>query len=326
MPPRPRRSAPLALTHAAALLTLLALLAGCTPSSQMPDRPLTVTPPAAEEEVDDGALFGRVDTSRPFLEVAMVDVGQGDGIVLHGPEGRVIVIDSGKGGAPIVSYLKGRGVQRIDLLVLTHAHADHIGGADDIVRGFEVLRVLDPLVEHDSTMYSKLLAELEQRSIPVMEARLGRRIQMGGGVELEVLGPPQPHLHGTRSDPNANSVVLRLVYGRISILFTGDAEHETEEILMKHAAERPLASTVLKVAHHGSRYASAADFLALVQPQLALISVGEGNTYGHPAPETLERLGKHTPHIYRTDLSGTIRLLTDGKRITLIPERGDALP
>lgn len=320
-----RRLGPSLSQLSVAAAWFLVFVAGCAPSSTMPDRPFEPSRPAAEEE-DTGGLFGRVDTSSPFLEVVMVDVGQGDGMVLHGPEGEVIVLDTGKGGGPIVSYLKSRGVRSVDLMVLTHAHADHIGGADDVVKGFEVKRVVDPLEDHDSTMYAKLMGEVEQRGIPVLEARQGRRIKMGGGVELEMLAPPQPHLSGTRSDPNANSVVLRLTYGSISILFTGDAEHETEEVLLKGAAERPLESTVLKVAHHGSRYASSEEFLAQVKPQLALISVGEGNTYKHPAPETLERLSKHTAHVYRTDLHGTIRLLTDGRRITLIPERGDALP
>lgn len=313
-----------------AVLWMVAVgLAACAgPSSQISDDEILAAKEARPEAetTDDDALFGKVDTAVPHLEVAMVDVGQGDGMVIRGPSGHVIVLDTGKNGDPIVDYLRANGITRVDLLVLTHPHADHIGGADEIIEAVEVQRVLDPLSERASQTYEKLLTSFEARGIPVLEGRRGRRVKLDEGIELLLLAPPNPHIHGTRSDANSNSVVMRLTYGRISILFMGDAEHETEESVMAAAAEMPLGSTILKVAHHGSRYASHEAFLAMVQPKVALISCGKGNTYGHPAPETLERLAKHTPHVFRTDEVGTIRLLTDGKHITISSERGLPVP
>lgn len=310
----------------------LALLGGCAgPSAQLTDdeiRGLKDKEALAHAGTaeDDGEVFGKVDTSRPHLELAMVDVGQGDGMVLRGPSGRVIVIDTGRSGAPIVDYLRSNGISSVDLLVLTHPHTDHIGGADELLEAVEIKRVLDPISEKGSHTYEKLLGEFESREIPVLQGRRGRRIKLDEGVALDVLAPPIPHITGTRSDANSNSVVMRLTWDRVSILFMGDAEHETEQSIMALAEELPLASTVLKVAHHGSRYASDEAFLALVQPKVALISCGKGNLYGHPSPETVERIMKLTPHVFRTDEVGTIRLITDGKHISIMSERGLPVP
>jgi competence protein ComEC len=259
------------------------------------------------------------------LQVVMVDVGQGDGLVVISPNRKVVIIDTGikEGGRAIVAFLGEQGIRTVDLLVLTHPHADHIGGANTVLDSVEVLRVLDPGTAHQSATYQRLFETFNDRGIPVLKARRGRKIKVDEGVEMTILAPFDEPLSGTRSDANANSIVMRLTYGDVSILFTGDSEAETEEGLIEGNSEAPLRSTVLKVAHHGSGYASTQPFLELVTPKAALISCGVGNSYGHPNADTMARLLKFTPYVFRTDEQGTVSLITDGKTLTIAPTRGD---
>ncbi len=164
------------------------------------------------------------------------------------------------------------------------------------------------------------MQELEERQVAVRQATRGRRIDLGGGAMMTLLGPPDPPITGSRSDVNANSVVARLSFGRFTVLFTGDAEAPTEQWLLESGA--PLHATVLKVAHHGSRYASRVGFLNQVGAQVAVISVGAHNEYHHPAPETLEHLARSGAHVYRTDVDGTVTLETDGATLRLRTRRG----
>ena len=154
----------------------------------------------------------------------------------------------------------------------------------------------------------------------VRQATRGRRIDLGGGAVMTLLGPPDPPITGSRSDVNANSVVARLSYRKFAVLFTGDAEAPTEQWLL--AAGAPVQATVLKVAHHGSRYASRVGFLRQVGAQMAVVSVGARNEYHHPAPETLEHLARSGAHVYRTDVDGTVTLETDGATLRLRTTRG----
>ncbi len=148
---------------------------------------------------------------------------------------------------------------------------------------------LDAPVAHAGPDYATLMHELEARGIPARQATRGRRIDLGGGAVITLLGPPEPPISGSRSDVNANSVVARLTFGSVSILFAGDAEAPTETWLLGSGED--LRADVLKVAHHGSRYASGARFLRAVRPRVAVISAGAGNEYGHPAPITLRSPG-----------------------------------
>jgi competence protein ComEC len=266
-----------------------------------------------------GAGAGAVVVDTPLgagaLEVHFIDVGQGDSALVLVPGGQVVLIDAGDtdAGPAVVTELRAAGVKAIDLFVWTHPHADHIGGAMAVLDAFEVRRVLDSGYPHTTATYKALLERVKAKGIAYEVARAGRDLDAGGGAVLHVLGPPEPLLSGTRSDPNANSVVLRLEYGAASVLFAGDAEAETEDKLL--AAGAPLRADVLKVAHHGSRYATGAGLLAKVAPAVAVVSVGAGNSYGHPAPETLDRLTATGARVLRTDLAGTVLLRTDGTTI-----------
>lgn len=269
------------------------------------------------------------------LTVSFLDVGQGDALVIEAPGGRSMVVDTGAfspadtrtgrpgfdaGAAVVVPYLQNRGIRRLDYLVLTHPDLDHAGGGAAILKALPVGRVLKSDHEPTEVMYLQALAEASRRNIPVTAPRAGDRIDLGGGVAVEVLGPPVPRFEGTRSDDNANCLVLRVVYRQIAMLFTCDMEAETEEHLLAGGA--PLRADVLKVAHHGSGYSSTAPFLAAVRPKFAVVSAGNGNAYGHPHKGTIERLTEAGAAIYRTDRQGTITVRTDGFALTVAGSRG----
>lgn len=262
----------------------------------------------------------------PVLEVHFIDVGQGDSALIRTPGGRIVLVDSGpsRGSRKLVDYLEALAVRRIDLTINTHNHADHIGGLVAVMDKIPVTRALVSGVVHPTPTYEKMLTRFEKSGVDVKIARAGRRVKLDEGVELDVIGPEEPLVHGSRSDPNANSVVFRLTYGEIDFLFTGDAEHETEERLL-HRWRRRLSSEVLKVAHHGSRYATSEAFLNAVAPEFAVISSARKNRYGHPAPETIGRLEAHQIKIFQTARDGNVIAATDGTRMrwTLAPKSGD---
>jgi beta-lactamase superfamily II metal-dependent hydrolase len=186
-----------------------------------------------------------------------------------------------------------------------------------VVRDLGTRLFMDATHPHPTPLYDSLMHALDERSIPVRQAERGRRIDLGGGAWATLLSPPIPLITRSRSNVNANSVVVRIDYGKIGILFAGDAEAPTERWLLADGAK--LGAQVLKVAHHGSRYSSTAPFLRAVHPTIAVMSVGTGNDYGHPAPETIARLEKLGAQVLRTDLDGTVTVETDGERITVHP-------
>lgn len=198
------------------------------------------------------------------------------------------------------------------IIVFTHPHADHIGGHRPLIEAFRGTRILEAGFAFGSQVYRSLLRSLvaQRRSLEV--ARRGHRFAVGPRVQVEVLAPEEPLVTRSRSDANANSVVLKVVCGRVAMLLAGDAERETERRLV---AGGNLAAQILKVAHHGSRYASTAEFLAAVRPSIAVISCGRRNRYGHPARSTLDGLARIGAVVHRTDLEGDVIVRTDGERV-----------
>lgn len=262
------------------------------------------------------------------LALHVLDVGQGDALLLlvgTGEGRKAVLFDTGPpaGAEAVLAALRQHGVGSIDLLVLSHAHLDHIGGALRVLDEVPVREVLDSGVPHTTRTYRQLLERFiklrEEGKLTYRLARRGMKIPLGPRTTLEVLAPEEPLISGSRSDVNANSVVVRLVHGKLAFLFPGDAERETEERLLGSGAD--LRAEVLKVPHHGSRHASTSALLTRVRPAFALISCGRGNDYGHPAPETLERLAAVKARILRTDVDGAIALLSDGERIE-VPKAG----
>lgn len=248
------------------------------------------------------------------LQVHMLDVGQGDSLLIITPEKKVILIDAGlaKAGLKVVQKLKEYNIDTIDLAVATHPHADHIGGMPKVLEAVKVKKFLDSGQSHPTATYAKLLDTVKEQIGSLTVARLGQDFELDSGIELKVLGPSEPLLDRVSgSVENANSVIIMLTYGDFRMLFTGDSEDETEARLLEEKVK--LNAQVLKVAHHGSQYATTDEFLKKVSPEAAIISCGEDNNYGHPAPPTLDKLKAAKIKTYRTDLQGEITVLSDGK-------------
>lgn len=265
-----------------------------------------------------------VAAGRAPLVMTFLDVGQGDAVVIQAPPGRTVMVDGGGeveghvtgydvGARRVVPALRRLGLRHIDLLILTHPHEDHVGGLVAVLQNFSVGLVLDSGFVHPAPSYVQFLRLIEARRIPYQLARRGVRFELGGGVAGIVLSPTEPLLSGTGSDVNLNSVVFRLVYGAVSALFTGDVEAAVESRLLEEGDE--LHSTLLKVAHHGSATSTTAEFLDAVAPDVAVISVGRFNPFGHPHQATLRALEAVGAVIYRTDLHGAISASSDGQRL-----------
>ena len=251
------------------------------------------------------------------LQVNVLDVGQGDAILIVAPSGKTVLVDAGVPGSgkKIIGAMKRHNVGQIDLMVATHAHADHIGGADEVINGASVRVVLDSKVPNTTKNYQDFLLAIEQRGVEYVGAEPGRTFDLGDGVILTALAPIPPfftkdQLRSGGNEPNANSVVVRLDYGSFSMLLTGDAEAQTEQRIINNGGN--VTADVLKVGHHGSKYASTEEFLRRGQFKTAIISTGADNRYGHPSQEVLDRLRAANVQLYRTDLQGEISITTRG--------------
>lgn len=255
------------------------------------------------------------------LTITMLDVGQGDGIVVRTPRGHVILVDSGgrlergpnaDGRSPaelvgervVLAYLKREGIRRVDLLVNSHPHGDHVGGFAPIVRSLRVDAIADSGQTYGGRAFNDGLHEAAMRHVPITVARCGQRWSSDDDVVLAVLSPCGDLFADGKNDVNENSVVLMLTYRSFRILFMGDAGFQTERRLLESGND--LRATVLKVGHHGSAYASAPSFLAAVRPAFALVSAGRHNLFGHPAPSTLQTLRDAGAVVYRTDRCGAV--------------------
>ena len=251
------------------------------------------------------------------LHVAFLDVGQGDAILITTPSGQQVLVDGGPSPAALASALGDEMPfwdRSLDLVVMTHADADHLTGLLEALDRYRVGAWLDNGLEGDDDLYVECQALLAAEGASRQVAAAGDRLDLGQGVVLEVLHPPPGLPPG--AEPNTNSVVLRLVWRRASFLLTGDIDLDAEAQLQRSG--QPLAAQVLKVAHHGSGGSSGLEFLAAVDPQFAVISVGAENPFDHPAPATLARLaasGETT--VLRTDQQGTIEFVTDGSQLWL---------
>ena len=268
------------------------------------------------------AWGGAWRNTHPTLTVTFLDVGQGDAILIQGPE-RTVLMDAGgvRGADPdrsdvgrevVLPALLLAGVRRIDALILSHAHDDHAAGAVSVVGQVPVGMLVEPELPSPALGYQRLLLAAEWRNVPRVAARAGQVMRLGGGALLYVLHPPLPRVGGTEADLNNNSVIVKVVFGSVSFLLTGDVEDTGETALLQSHPD--LRSTVLKVPHHGAATSTTAALLDAVRPQLAVISVGE-NTFGHPSGAVLRRLEKRGVRVLRTDVSGAVTVRTDGRRL-----------
>jgi len=265
------------------------------------------------------------------LELTVLDVGQGDSLFVVSPHGRTLLMDGGGGfigfagheqqngidpGEEAVSpYLWSRGFQKLDVVALTHAHQDHIGGLAAILENFRV-GTLWIGREVESGALAKLENLAREKKIPVVHELRGKAFSWDG-VEAQLLWPEiSPQAVGT-SAKNNDSLVLHLEYGERGMMLPGDAEKQAESTIVSDNDETALRADVLKVGHHGSKNSTTPEFLAAVRPRVAVISAGEDNPYGHPNPELLARLTAAGVRILRTDHDGAVHVLTDGKRLEI---------
>jgi len=246
------------------------------------------------------------------LHVTFLDVGQGDAIFIQTPSGKQILIDGGPSETALLSQM-GRRMpfwdRSIDLVLLTHPESDHVTGLIAVLERYRVDMVIHRQIEMDSETYAYWLALVADEGATVYQGEAGLQMTLDTGLEMIVLHPGV----GLWEDANNNSVVTRLTYGQMSLLLTGDIEAEVEQQLVGARRDTSLRSTVLKVPHHGSCSSTTQRFLDTVDPEVAIISVGAENRFGHPCEEVLERLGD-VP-VYRTDEQGAVEVVTDGTRV-----------
>ena len=260
---------------------------------------------------------------RGTLEVTAIDVGQGDSIFVAGPDGKTMLIDAGGPvgglsevaaatsrfdvGEDVVSpYLWSRRIRHLDILVLSHAHSDHMGGMPAVIRNFHP-RELWVSIDPDSEAYRALLAEAHELGVTVRHFYAGDQIAWDG-TQITVLAPQPGYTNGGQP-VNDDSLVLRMQYGKASVLLEGDAEAPSEDAMLASGRMRPV--TLLKVGHHGSKTSTTPAFLRAADPKDAVISVGKGNTFGHPRFEVLERIEDEHARLYRTDEFGATTFLLD---------------
>lgn len=251
----------------------------------------------------DGALF-----------VEFIDVGQADSILIYNKE-HYMLIDGGNNedGMKLVNYFNSLGITKFDYVIGTHPHEDHIGGLDDIINNFEVGTFYMPNVITTTKTFEDVITALENKQIAFSTPNIGSTFNLGS-ASFKTL-----YVGEDEEDLNDSSIILKMIYGSDSFLFMSDASSKIEKILL----EEDIDADVLKVGHHGSQYSSSESFLKKVNPTIAVIQVGIGNSYGHPRKETLDKLNELNVKVYRTDLDGTIIAKSDGENITFSTKETD---
>jgi len=293
-------------------------LTACSPS-EAPNEGASLTGQALASHQTGGEASGTVD-------IYMLDIGQGDAILLK-VGNAYHMIDTGDVAHRdnLVAQLKKMGISKLDSVMISHPHADHLGGFLALAKNFDIGMVYDDGVAVGSSTYKTYIKTLEKKKIPHKSLVRGDRVDYGNGLIFSVLAPWKEDLETTsdadkKKHLNDFSIVGKLTFGKFSMLLTGDAEKDEEGKLIKQDNSK-LFARVLKVAHHGSPYTTSKDFIRSVKPESALISVGLHNDYGHPGKATLDRLQAEGVDVYRTDTMGRIHLVTDGDSWKITTER-----
>lgn len=260
-------------------------------------------------------------TARGTLTVAFLDVGQGDSTLIRSPNGQIMLIDGGRSinlaNSVIIPQLQVWGATQVDVLIPTHPDADHISGLVGMLENYPVKLVALTGQVHSTQIYERLLTDIRDKNIEALQVRTGTVIPFDSAVRLDVLGPDDQAVQS--DDTNNASIVIKLSHGAVSFLLTGDAEMSENQAIRGHGSD--VHSTVLKLGHHGSRTSTNEDWLRAVQPQLGIISVGAGNSFGHPHPEVIAALNTVGVRYLRTDEHGTITITSDGTQIHVTSQR-----
>jgi competence protein ComEC len=253
------------------------------------------------------------------LKVHFINVGQGDSIMIQLPGGQTMLIDAGPSDS-VVSYLNQQNIKKINYLVATHPHADHIGGMAAVIRAFDIEKVYMPRVSHTSKTYENVLLAVKAKGLKISSSKAGVTILDQNGLKANFVAP----CSSSYDNLNNYSAVIKIQHGNTTFLLTGDAEAESEQQMLSSGAN--LKADVLKVGHHGSNSSTTSSFVKAVSPKYAVISCGAGNQYGHPHQETLSKLANAGVKTYRTDTNGTVIFVSDGKTLTVETLGGSIQP
>ncbi|MBU5439670.1 MBL fold metallo-hydrolase [Tissierella sp. MSJ-40] len=248
------------------------------------------------------------------LLVNFIDVGQGDSTLIEFPNGETCLIDGGprSSSEDLIDFLKTKKIEKIDYLIGTHPHEDHIGGLPEVLKNFKVEKVYLPNKTANTVIFEDLLKEIKKNDLKIIVGKSGLNIADKDGIKFDIIAPNNENYSNT----NNYSIVTKIVYKDFSLLVTGDAERESELEMVEKGYD--LKSKVLKVGHHGSSTSSTSEFLEKVNPDYSIISLGKDNSYGHPHKEAIERLEQINTKILRTDELGTIVIKTDGENIEIL--------
>ena len=243
------------------------------------------------------------------FQIHFIDVGQGDATAIFLPDGKTMLIDAGDSdsGYTVKKHFKRYGIDKIDFLLATHPHEDHIGGMTYVINNFDIGQIYMPKVTYDSSVYTELLDAIDNKNYKINEAKFGVNIAEENDYTIEVLSPKRSDY----DEINHYSMIIKLRYKDTSYLFTGDAEVINEKEL-----SGDISSDLLKVGHHGSDTSSSNSFLKRVAPKIAVIHVGQNNRYNHPHDSVMKRFKKLNINVLRTDVNGTIIVKSDGTDIT----------
>lgn len=254
------------------------------------------------------------DNDDGILKVHFIDTGQSDSVFIKTPSGKTMLIDAGNNqdGDMIINYIKRQGVSKIDFIVGTHPHADHLGGMDEVIEYFDIGAILMPKVTANTNTFKNVLLAVKNKGLKITSAHGGMAFPLDDDIQIHIFAPNSSSYESL----NNYSIVLKLTYKNASFLFTGDAEKISEEEMLQNK-NYDLSADVLKVAHHGSSTGTSKEFLSAVSAKYAIICVGQDNPYGHPHKETLDNLFHHGVDVYTTADNGNIVITSDGKEIKL---------
>ena len=267
------------------------------------------------------AQIERVLPQKGKLSVIALDVGQADSIFIKSPSGKTMLVDAGDIDSyeAIDVYLTQAGIKKIDVLVATHPHSDHIGSMKRVIENYEIGSIYMPKAEHTTKTYSNLLLAIKDKGLKINTAKGGatKTIPFDNDIVVSIFSP----MAEKYDNLNNYSIVLKITYGKNSILLTGDIEREIEKDILKKIPNDLLKSDVLKVAHHGSTTSSTPDFLKAVAPTYAFISLGTDNSYGHPHDKIVKRLNDLDIKFYQTNLNGYLAFFSDSEKYNIVTSK-----